>query len=169
VISSMIAPFYGSQTGRSARAIAKEVAEFPLLWAIALAVASRLAGIHVPAFVMMAFHFLGATVSGIMLLVLGMALTPSALIAAARKPGRLVTPLLVKLVFSPIVVFILARILTLSNVKVRAITLEGAMPPQLFALIAADKAGLDTEYLAVAVLALTALSFITLPIIDSCF
>ncbi|MGO9059456.1 MAG: hypothetical protein ACLQU2_19055 [Candidatus Binataceae bacterium] len=43
------------------------------------------------------------------------------------------------------------------------------MPPQLFALIAADKAGLDTEYLAVAVLALTAFSFITLPLLDSCF
>jgi predicted permease len=169
VISSASAPFYGSQTGRSARAVAKEVAEFPLLWAIALAAACRVAGIDVPAFVLMAFHFLGATVSGIMLLVLGMALTPSALIAAVRRPGRLVTPLLVKLVLSPIVVLILARILKLSDVKLHAITMEGAMPPQLFALIAAEKAGLDTEYLAVAVLALTAMSFITLPIIDSCF
>jgi malate permease and related proteins len=169
VISSVIAPLYGSQTGRSAREIAKEVAEFPLLWAIAIAAACRLGGVHVPAFVLMAFHFLGAAVSGVMLLVLGMALTHSALLAAVRKPGRLTTPLLVKLVLSPIVVLLLARTSSLSDVKIHAITMEGAMPPQLFALIAAEKAGLDTEYLAVAVLALTALSFVTLPLVDSRF
>ena len=169
VVSSVIAPLYGSEAGRSPKAIAKEVAEFPLLWAIALAAACRLGGVHVPAFVLMALHLLGATVSGVMLLVLGMALRPSALVAAVRKPGHLATPLLVKLVLSPILVLVLARMLGLGDVKTHAITMEGAMPPQLFALIAADKAGLDTEYLAVAVLALTALSFITLPLLDSRF
>ena len=47
----------------------------------------------------------------------------------------------------------------------RAATIEAAMPPQLFMLIAADKTELDTEYLAVVVLTLTALSFVTLPIV----
>jgi predicted permease len=169
VISSVIAPFYGGQANRSATAIAKEVAEFPLLWAIVLAAACRLGGVQVPAFVMNAMHLLGETVSGLMLLVLGMALNPSALLAAVRKPGRLITPLLVKLVMSPIVVLTFARMSSLTSVKIHAVTIEGAMPPQLFALIAADKTDLDTEYLAVAVLALTALSFITLPIVHSRF
>ena len=169
VVSSVIAPLDGSEAGRSPKAIAKEVAEFPLLWAIALAAACRLGGVHVPAFVLMALHLLGATVSGVMLLVLGMALRAFALVAAVRKPGHLATPLLVKLVLSPILVLVLARMLRLGDVKTHAITMEGAMPPQLFVLIPADKAGLDTEYLAVAVLALTALSFITLPLLDSCF
>jgi malate permease and related proteins len=169
VMSSLIAPFYGGGTRPTTAAIAKEIARFPLLWAIGLAAVCRLGGVHVPAFIMMAFHLLGATVSGVMLVVLGMALTSSALISAVSRPGRLITPLLVKLVLSPIVVLMLARRSTLSPVQIRAVTLEGAMPPQLFALIAAEKAGLDTEYLAVVVLALTALSFITLPIASNYF
>jgi hypothetical protein len=169
ITSSLIAPFYGSEAKFSVKATAKEVARFPLLWAIALAATCRLSGIPMPAFVMMAMHLLGETVSGLMMLVLGMALKPSVMISSVRKSGRLITPLIIKLGLSPLVAFLIARTLKLPALVTQAITIEAAMPPQLFMLIAADKTELDTEYLAVAVLALTALSFVTLPMVANRF
>jgi predicted permease len=40
------------------------------------------------------------------------------------------------------------------------------MPPQLFTLIVADRFNLDTENLAVAVVVLTSLSFLTVPLVN---
>jgi len=169
ITSSIIAPFYGSETRVSAKATAKEIAKFPLLWAIGAAVGCRLANIPVPAFVMTAAHLLGETVSGLMLIVLGMTLHPSSLISSLQSSWRLSAPLVIKLAISPLLVWFLARSLDLSPLVTRAVTIEAAMPPQLFMLIAADKTELDTEYLAVALLALTAIGFFTVPIVDKFF
>ena len=40
------------------------------------------------------------------------------------------------------------------------------MPPQLFTLIVADRFNLDTENLAVAVVVLASLSFLTVPLVN---
>jgi predicted permease len=40
------------------------------------------------------------------------------------------------------------------------------MPPQLFTLIVADRFNLDAENLAVAVVVLTSLSFLTVPLVN---
>ena len=76
-------------------------------------------------------------------------------------------PLVIKLVLSPLIVFLLGRICQLPALALHATTVEAAMPPQLFTLIVADRFNLDTEHLAVAVMILTSLSFLTVPVVHT--
>jgi predicted permease len=78
----------------------------------------------------------------------------------------LIPPLLIKLALSPLIVLFLGKILKLPTLALHATTVEAAMPPQLFTLIVADRFNLDTENLAVAVVVLTSLSFLTVPLVN---
>jgi predicted permease len=64
------------------------------------------------------------------------------------------------------IVFSLGRIFQIAALALHATTVERAMPPQLFTLIVADRFNLDTENLAVAVVVLTSLSFLTVPLVN---
>jgi hypothetical protein len=169
VVSSVIAPLYGSEAGRSPKAIAKEVAEFPLLWAIALAAACRLGGIARTSFRADGPSFAGRNSIGGDVVGAGygtQTFGSGCGRTQARTLGYAAT----------------CEVSAVSDSGLGACADVGpgggedacdhngrSDAPSLFALIAADKAGLDTEYLAVAVLALTALSFITLPLLNSRF
>jgi predicted permease len=58
----------------------------------------------------------------------------------------------------------LIAIIGLSHLDLRAVTIEAAMPPQLFTFIVADRFGFDTELLAAAVILMTVVSLFTVPI-----
>jgi predicted permease len=73
--------------------------------------------------------------------------------------------LLIKLGLSPIVVLFAGSLIGLSGLNLHAVTLEAAMPPQLFALIVADRFGFDTETLAGAAAFMIVLSLLTIPLI----
>ena len=145
--SSIIAPLYGSEIRISAKSIAWDIATLPLLWAIAAAMVCRLINLPVPSFVMMAAHLLGQTVSGLMLIVLGMALHPAMLLSSVRKSWQLLTPMIIKLAISPLLVLLMARALRMSPLPSHAVIMEAAMPPQLFVLIAADRTRLEPSTL----------------------
>lgn len=142
-----------------------QVLKFPLLWSAALAVAIRLLGIPLPDFVLMALHLLGQSASGLMLLVLGMALKPKVLSESLSQLKSWWPMLLIKLGISPLVVTVAASFVGLAALNLHATTLEAAMPPQLFTLIVADRFGFDTEILAAAVACMTVISLGTLPFI----
>ena len=78
----------------------------------------------------------------------------------------MVPTLLIKLALSPLIVVFLGRIFKLLALVLHATTVEAAMPPQLFTLIVADRFNLDTENLAVAVVVLASLSFLTVPLVN---
>jgi predicted permease len=82
------------------------------------------------------------------------------------RAGSLVPTLLIKLALSPLIVVFLGRIFKLLALVLHATTVEAAMPPQLFTLIVADRFNLDSENLAVAVVVLTSLSFVTVPLVN---
>lgn len=149
----------------SVRAVVTQILKFPLLWSVAIAAAIRILGIPLPPFVLSALHLLGDATSGIMLLVLGMAIKPAALIGALRRIGTWWPMLLIKLGLSPLVVAFAGVAIGLSGLNHRATILEAAMPPQLFVFIVADRFGFDTEVLATAVAFLTVISFLTLPVL----
>ena len=139
--------------------------DLPLLWSVAIAVAIRALGIPLPPFVLSALHLLGDATSGIMLLVLGMAIKPAALIGALRRIGTWWPMLPIELGLSPLVVAFAGVAIGLSGLNHRATILEAAIPPQLFVFIVADRFGFDTEVLATAVAFLTVISFLTLPVL----
>ena len=166
MVSSAIAPFYDGRK-RAFSATLGEIARLPLLWAIILGALCNGLRVALPEFVMSATHVMGQTVSGLMLLVLGMALRPSAILHALEHPIHLLVPGLIKLAVSPLLVLFLARAVVDSPLTHHALVVEGAMPPQLIVLLAADRSDLDVDYLAAVVLTLTMISFVTVPIANS--
>ena len=166
IVSSILAPFYGGESGASRGSVILQLIKFPLLWSALIAVVFNVYHLPVPDFLIAALHLLGQTVSGLMLLILGMALRSAAASVALGRAGSVVPPLLIKLALSPLIVFFLGRMLNLSALALHATTIEAAMPPQLFTLIVADRFNLDTENLAVAVMVLTSLSFLTVPLVN---
>jgi predicted permease len=142
-----------------------QILKFPLLWSAALAIAIRVAGIQLPGFLLMALHLLGQSASGLMLLVLGMALKPKAVAGSLADIKSWWPMLMIKLGLMPVVVGVAGLMVGLTALNLHATTLEGAMPPQLFTLIVADRFGFDTEVLAAAVAGMTVISLLTLPII----
>lgn len=142
-----------------------QVLKFPLIWSTAFAAIVRWSGIGLPDFLLMALHLLGQATSGLMLLVLGMALKPSVIAQTPRHIKSWWPAIFIKLGISPIVVALIASTIGLAGLNFRATTLEAAMPPQMFTFIVADRFGFDTEVLATAVAFMTVLSLVTVPII----
>ena len=169
LITGTVLAAYSDQTGRhiSAKAVLTQLMKFPLLWSVIIAAIIRSLGVPLPPFLKMALHLLGEAASGLMLLVLGMALKPAAIAAAPRKFGSWWPTMLIKLGLSPLVVAFGGAAIGLSGLNLRSATMEAAMPPQLFIFIVADRFGFDTEVLAAAVAFLTVVSFVTLPILNS--
>ncbi len=142
-----------------------QILKFPLLWSAALAVAIRISGIALPGFLLMALHLLGQSTSGLMLLVLGMALKPSMVAHSLAEVKSWWPMLIIKLGILPLIVGVAASLIGLTALDLHAATLEAAMPPQLFTLIVADRFGFDTDVLAPALACMTIISLVTLPIV----
>jgi predicted permease len=113
-----------------------------------------------------ALRLLGEATPGLMLLVLGMAIKPAALLRSLGKFGTWWPPLVIKLCLSPLVVALAGLSIGLSGLHLRATVLEAGMPPQLFIFVVADRFGFDTDELPSVVAVLTLISFITLPILN---
>jgi len=166
ITGSLLAMFYQDQRQASIKTALAQIVRFPLLWSAGLAVILRVLGVPLPQFVLTALHLLGQSASGLMLLILGMALKPSALSRAYDNLRNWWPLLLIKLGLSPLVVAFAGTMIGLSHLNVHATTIEAAMPPQLFTFIVADRFGFDTEVLAAAVACMTVVSLVTVPIIN---
>ncbi len=160
---SLLAMRFNGQERQTLGRSAAQVIRLPPLWALAAALGFKFLHIPVPEFVLRATQVLGATVSGLMILALGMALR-------RRRVDHAVPVLAVagiKLLLSPLLVLGAARLLTMKEPYLEAVTLEGAMPSQLLTLAVADRFGLDTEILAQAILVNTVIAFVTIPLVKT--
>ncbi len=160
-LGAMIAIAYGSQEPITFRRTALEALKLPPLWALFVAIVWKLSGIPCPALIMDTASILAVAVSGVMMLSLGMALRFSAtpLMALAIPVSA------IKLVLSPLVVFLAVAPFGLTGVYSNAAILEAAMPSQLLSFIIAGKFKLDEETLAFVIMVDTILAFVTLPIV----
>ncbi len=160
-LGAMIAIAYGSQEPITFRRTALEALKLPPLWALFVAITWKLSGIPCPSLIMDTASILAVAVSGIMMLSLGMALRFSAtpLMALAIPVSA------IKLVLSPLVVFLAVAPFGLTGVYSNAAILEAAMPSQLLSFIIAGKFKLDEETLAFVIMVDTILAFVTLPIV----
>jgi predicted permease len=165
VVGSLLDMFQHKGPGQSLTQALMQILKFPLLWSAALAATIRIVGIPLPDFLLMALHLLGQSTSGLMLLVLGMALKPSMVARSLAEVKSWWPMLAIKLAISPLVVGVAASLVGLTALNFHATTLEAAMPPQLFTLIVADRFGFDTDVLAPALAFMTIVSLITLPIV----
>ena len=161
VVGSLLAMRYGADRGVGVRQSLKQVCQLPPLWALAVALGCKFLQVPVPSFIQHAAGVLGATVSGLMILSLGMAIK----FQRVEHPVPLLAAGSIKLLLSPLVVFFAARALGMKPPYFEAVTLEGAMPTQLLTLVIADRFNLDSKLLAQVILINTVIAFVTLPLL----
>jgi predicted permease len=166
ITGSLIAMFSQDERQASIKTTLAQIAKFPLLWSAGLAILIRVLGIPLPQFLLTALHLLGQATSGLMLLILGMALKTTVLRRSLSDLGTWWPLLVIKLGLSPLVVGSVGAMIGLSALDLHAATIEAAMPPQLFTFIVADRFGFDTELLAAAVAFMTVMSLFTVPMVN---
>lgn len=155
--SSKRLPFQtGLQLGWQA---CQQMVRLPALWAVAIALIWKVSGLPVPAFLLQATQLLGNTVTGLMMLSLGMGLRYRRI----DQPLPLLVASGIKLLISPVVIFGVATLIGVQAPYLQAVVLEGAMPTQLLTFVIADRVGLNSERLALCILINTAASFLTIP------
>ena len=160
-LGAVIAIAYGSQEPITFRNTAFEALKLPPIWAIVAAVVWKVSGIPCPAIVLEATSLLASTVTGIMMLSLGMALKfrPTRLMALALPASA------IKLLLSPLIASLVVLPLGITGLYGSAAVLEAAMPSQLLSFIIAARFKLDEETLAFVILIDTILALITLPLV----
>ena len=161
IAGSLLALSLNGQERPSLSRSAAEVIRLPPLWALAAALGFKFLHIPVPEFILHATQVLGSTVSGLMILALGMALR----LRRIEHAVPVVAVAGIKLLLSPLLVLGAARLLAVKEPYLEAVTLEGAMPSQLLTLAVADRYGLDSEILAQAILINTVIAFVTIPLV----
>ncbi|MGA7932771.1 MAG: AEC family transporter [Kovacikia sp.] len=137
----------------------QEMLRLLALWAVAIALIWKVSGLPVPTFLLQATQLLGNTVTGLMMLSLGMGLRYRLI----YQPFPLIIASGIKLLISPLVVFSIATLIGVQSPYLEAVALEGAMPTQLLTFVIADRVGLNSERLALCILINTAASFLTIP------
>lgn len=163
IVGSLLAMRYSEEEDLSLGQSLKQVIQLPPLWALAAALGCKFLHIPVPAFILHGTGVLGAAVSGLMILSLGMALK-------FRRINHLLPIFAVsgiKLLLSPLVVFGAAGAMAMKQPYFEAVTLEGAMPSQLLTFVIADRFNLDSELLAQAILINTVIAFVTIPLVQA--
>jgi len=160
-VGVMIALYFGQKSSLSASAVLKRILKLPPLWALGIVLLIKLFAVPVPAFFLMATKTLSVTAVGLMILSLGMALH--------FKKMRFMMPIflsvLIQLIFIPVVVFNIGKLLDMNEPFFEASVIEAAMPTQLLTLVVADEFNLDTEILAQVIFITTVLSVGTIPLL----
>ncbi|MDX2079876.1 MAG: AEC family transporter [Terrimicrobiaceae bacterium] len=162
-LGSVIAIAYGTGEQITFRRTALEALKLPPLWALALALVWRASGIPCPGFLLDGAGVMAASVSGMMILSLGMALrfrtTP--LLALVIPVAGL------KLFASPAVASLVAGTVGLSGLTRDLAVLEAAMPSQLLSFVIASRFRLDEATLSAVIFGTTIVSLFTLPVIQA--
>jgi predicted permease len=164
IVGAAVASIYSNNSLFSWKDSLLSIAKMPLLWATFVALFLNLCAIPLPGFVTKATTILASTVSGLMILSLGMALKYPVLKKSLRQIHYLLPVIIIKLFFSPFIMYWGVKMLGVQYPYSQAAIIEAAMPSQLISLVIADRYKLDTEVLAVAIAVDTVFSFISIPI-----
>lgn len=156
-VGLIVADRYGE--GKDSINKVKEIVTFPPL--LGLSAALILRNFSLPDFLVDAIGFLaGATVPLIMFSI-GLALEVSDM---GRYKREIAIVGLIKLALAPIIAFIGASALGITQVDLGVLILESSMPTVMFSMIIGLKYGLDTDFLPAAIVATTMISLITIPV-----
>jgi malate permease and related proteins len=156
---AFIASRYGSGPRPRAAAVARRVVTFPPFVALVVALALRPIGIPGPLHEVAVQ--LGATVTPLAMLAVGLRLQ---LVRTCWRPGVLTGALALRLVVAPALVLAAATALEASGTVWTTSILETAMPPMVVAGVLASQADLDGELAARLVGVGVLVSMVTLPV-----
>ncbi|WP_432645638.1 AEC family transporter [Methanobrevibacter sp.] len=150
--------------GGTIKTAIKKIALFPPLWAVVLGLIFNL--FHIPLADVFGYtiNYLGQGAIPLIMITLGLSIDFSAL---SRSKSMIVFTSIMKLVFFPLVAFILVTNLGLVDLQYTISIIEAAMPSGMLSLLLAITYDLDYELTSDCILINTVISLITLPIIIS--
>ena len=140
----------------------KELATFPAVWALLLALVLR--PLPIPNVVGNGLALLASMVAPLIMLSVGLSLRFSAL---GRDVGAISVVSVLRLLVAPAVAFGIGSLVLGRGVPLSVTTLEAGMPTMMLTLIVGDRFGLDTDFIASAIFVTTALCAVTLPLIQT--
>jgi len=139
----------------------KELVTFPAFVALILALLLRPVGIPGP--VSSGLELLGNMVAPLIMLSVGLSLR-------ARTMGRAALALAVvaalRLLVAPVIALLVGPALLGGGDALRVAVLEAGMPAMMLSLVAGERFGLDTDFIASAIFVTTALSAVVLPLVQ---
>jgi len=139
----------------------KELVTFPAF--IALVLALLLRTVAIPGPVSAGLELLGNMVAPLIMLSVGLSLR-------ARTMGRAALPLAVlvgmRLLLAPAIAMLIGSAVLGSGDTLRVVVLEAGMPAMMLSLVAGERFGLDTDFIASAIFLTTALSAVALPLVQ---
>jgi predicted permease len=146
----------------TAKEILGNIGRFPPVWGLILGFAFQ--GALIPDFIVKTLEYLSALVVPLVMISLGLSLRTDAL---GKAFPLAIYAAGIKLLLSPLVLVVSARILNVTGIPFQVSLLEAAMPSMMMTLSYAIRYELDIELTASIILVTLLLSTITLPLILS--
>ena len=139
----------------------KELILFPAVWALALALLLRPIGI--PESVSNGLGLLGNMVAPLIMLSVGLSLRARTMVRSAMPLAVLVA---LRLLVAPAIALGVGSLILGTGDALRVTVLEAGMPAMMLTLVAGERFGLDTDFIASAIFVTTAASAIALPLVQ---
>ncbi len=159
-VGVFIAARYGA-SGEQVPNPLREVLTFPAVIALAVAFAAR--PLAIPSVVSDGLDALASIVVPLIMVSVGLSIKLQRVTSHKRALASMVA---VKLGLSPLVALAVGPLLLAETDAVRLVVLEAGMPTMMLSIVFGTRFGLDTEFLASAVLVTTALSVFTIPLMQ---
>ncbi|MBE0417902.1 MAG: AEC family transporter [Coriobacteriia bacterium] len=160
MVGLLIAQRYGDRVGPPLN-LFHEVARFPAV--LALVAAFVLRPFPVPEVVRSGLGALASLVVPLIMLSVGLSLEVRRL---ADRPLALGALGVVRLLFAPLVALVIGGLLLDEPAAVRLVALQAGMPTMMLSIVIGGRFGLDTEFLAAAVVLTTMASVVTIPLVQ---
>ena len=148
--------------GGNLKSAVSKITLFPSLWAVILGLSLNFLNIPIGPVFENAINYLGNGAVPLIMLSLGLSINLAGL---SRSRSMVLFTSVVKLLFFPLIAFIVASYLGLVDLQLKVAVTEAAMPSGMLSLLLAITYKLDYELTSDCILINTVISLITLPII----
>jgi len=139
----------------------REALTFPAV--IALAVGLALRSVAIPEMVSTGLDTLANLVVPLIMISVGVSLRPGAI---REQAGPLAFLSVIRLVFAPLVALGIGTVAFADPAAVRLVVLEAGMPSMMLTLVVGERFGLDTDFIAAAILVTTVACVVTIPLMQ---
>jgi len=161
-IGLYVAGYYGS-SGSSTMSF-RSLFKTPAVIATFIALGLNIGEVPPPDFFLELTNRMGFAVIPMMLILLGMNMSPA--LIKTCSPKLLLPVVFLQLILMPLIVWVTAKY-ALSSSMVHALTIEAGMPSMLLGIVICERYKLDVSYYAAVVTLTTLLSLITLPLVQA--
>lgn len=162
LVGAAIASSYGSGRKLTIKESLKVLAELPPIWALILGFIANIINLKIPGFLLTTLDMLSMPIVPLMIFSIGLALQ----MPKAKETIVAVPAIIIKLCIVPFIAYIVALLLGMNGLPLKATVMEAAMPTMVLSLVIASQYKLDHKLSALVIVLTTAASFITIPLIS---